>query len=156
MSITRTFQWVAFATLAATSSARPESANHYLAAPEKYEGKTIKLDVRVVRPVPWTSPVEGVRFFFAFTEDKRHNALAGGILVAVPATESEKFVDEYSLRATANSETLRGVFRSAPTRKEDVRVYFVDYEGRCNDFLSKTEGMTLDPQTPARRIPRGR
>lgn len=156
MKMTRVFQWIGFATLTATSNASSESANHYLAAPEKYEGKTIKLDVRVVRPVPWTSPVEGVRFFYAFTEDERHNALAGGILVAVPATESEKFVDEFSLRATAKSETLRGVFRSAPTRKQGVRVYFVDYEGRCNDLLSKTEGMTLEPQTPRRRIPKGR
>ncbi|HPA16602.1 MAG TPA: hypothetical protein PLU30_02555 [Verrucomicrobiae bacterium] len=133
------------AILCAAPTAHPESANHYLASPEKYEGKSVKLDVRVVRPVRWTSPLEGIRFFHAFTEDKQHNALAGAILVAVPSSAAERFVGEYSLSATAHSETLRGILRSVSTRNKRVpRVYLVDYGGQCADILAKNRGVALD------------
>lgn len=135
--------------LGAAVAASAESANHYLANPEKYEGKQVKLDVRVIRPVPWKSPVEDIRFFHAFTEDKKQNALAGVILVAVPATEAEKFTGEYSLSATTKSETLRGVFRSMPTRNKRVpRAYLIDYEGRCTDIIAKYKDITLDADVP--------
>lgn len=145
---------IAIAILFAAAAAYGESANYYLATPEKYEGKNIKLDVRVVRPVHWTSPVEGIRFFHVFTEDKRHNALAGAMLVAVAAGQAEKFVDEYGLRATTASETMRGVLRSALTQKKGgSKLYFVDYEGKCADILVKVGAITLgeEESSPAGR-----
>lgn len=137
---------LALATLVGTSAIAPaESANHYLATPEKFEGKTVKLDVRVIRPVPWTSPVDEIRFFHAFTEDKKQNALAGVILIAVPTPRVEKFTDDYSMSATRKSETLRGVLLSVPTRsKKKPSVYIIDYEGLCADIIAKRKGITLD------------
>ncbi|MCC6355927.1 MAG: hypothetical protein IT577_18725 [Verrucomicrobiae bacterium] len=139
------------ALLAASAAASAESANHYLANPEQWEGKQIKLDVRVVRPVPWQSPVEDLRFFHAFTEDKKQNALAGMILIAVPATDVKKFTDEYSLSATRASESLRGILRSTPTRNaKRPRVFFVDYAGRCADIIAKHKGLNLDAESGSR------
>ncbi len=151
MRTTRTLTLILAVSLGAAPLAPAESANHYLADPGKYEGKQVKLDVRVVRPVPWTSPIEAIRFFHAFTEDKKRNALAGVILVAVPASEVDRFTDEYSMSATRRSETLRGVFRSMPTRStRKPRVYLIDYQGRCADILAKHQGVAIEAETPER------
>lgn len=140
----------AAAWLGVAANASAESANRYLATPDQYAGKEIKLDVICVRPVRLTSPVPGVRWFHAFTEDDKKNALGGVILIALPDSAVDKFVKEFGLTNEGRTETLRGILHALPNRANPaVKVWFVDYKGLNADLITKHKDAGIDSVEPS-------
>jgi hypothetical protein len=64
-------------------------------APQTHEDKEVTVDVSMVKPVLWKSPLEDVSFFHALTIDRTVHKGGGTILVAVPAADAEKFAKKY-------------------------------------------------------------
>jgi hypothetical protein len=133
-----------------------DSANQILATPERYAGQEIKVDVICVRPVRITSPVPGVRWFHAFTEDEKKHALGGVILVALPDSAVDKFVKEFGLTNEGRTETLRGILHAMPNRtNRALKIWFVDYKGLNADLIAKHKDAGLDSVEPSALPPAG-
>lgn len=63
--------------------------------PKSHVDKEVSLDVSMVKPVSWKSPIEDIAFFHAMTIDRTEDKSGGSILVAVPAADAEKFAKKF-------------------------------------------------------------
>ena len=63
--------------------------------PQAHVGKEVTVDVSMVKPVHWKSPVKELAFFHALTIDRSDNRSGGWILVAVAAEDAMKFAKKY-------------------------------------------------------------
>jgi hypothetical protein len=91
------------------------TAEFILSNPGEYQGKEVTLDVAMVQPVKWVSPLTDYAFFHAMTFDRRDDKFGGGILVAVPSGESASFAKKYgtNFEGRNNSRTMRGTLVAA-------------------------------------------
>jgi hypothetical protein len=80
--------------------------------PNSHVGKEVTVDVSMVKPVAWKSPVDDIAFFQALTIDRREDKSGGTILVAVPAADSEKFAKRYGMNfeGRGDKDRLDGTF----------------------------------------------
>lgn len=79
-------------------SAQAESkrtAEYYLTTPATFEGKEVTLDVAMVKPVQWKSPLPEIAFFHAATIDRVDRKPGGEIMVAIPSANAEAFARKY-------------------------------------------------------------
>lgn len=86
------------ALLAAGSIVNADSkrtADYLRIAPQTHENKEVTVDVSMVKPAHWKSPLETVSFFHALTIDRTEDKSGGVILVAVPGVAAEKFAKKY-------------------------------------------------------------
>lgn len=86
------------ALLAAGSFVNAQSkrtADYLRLAPQTHADKEVSVDVSLVKPVRWKSPLEDVAFFHALTIDRTTDKGGGIILVAVPVADAEKFTKKY-------------------------------------------------------------
>ncbi len=88
------------------------TADYLRLDPASHLDKKVTLDVSLVKPVHWKSPVEGVAFFHAFTVDRTEDKSGGSILVAVPAADAEKFAKKYgtNFESRNDKDRLTGTF----------------------------------------------
>ncbi len=88
------------------------TAEFILSDPKAYEGKEVTLDVAMVKPVKWVSPLPEYAFFHAVTLDRRDRKPGGTILVAIPADTSAAFAKKYGtdFEGRNNMTSLRGSF----------------------------------------------
>ena len=88
------------------------TAEYLLLDPGSHAGKKVTVDVSMVKPVNWKSPVEDVAFFHALTIDRRESKSGGTILVAVPAADAEKFAKKYGMNfdGRGDKDRLDGTF----------------------------------------------
>lgn len=63
--------------------------------PQNHLDKEVTVDVSMVKPVHWKSPLPDVAFFHALTIDRTEDKAGGSILVAVDAAEAGKFAKKY-------------------------------------------------------------
>jgi hypothetical protein len=129
------------------------TADYYRAKSSEFEGQEIKLKVSHVKPFHFKSAIPDLRFFHAFTYDKKDNVYGGWIVVAVPAGEASAFVEEFGThpdgsgprdRAKPKTEYLTGTFRA-----DAKRLWFVDYKGLCKELLdARRQEFMLDPAGP--------
>lgn len=103
------------ALLAAVSFANAESkrtADFLRLAPQTHENKEVTVDVSMVKPVHWKSPLEDVSFFHALTIDRTVHKGGGTILVAVPTADAEKFAKKYgtNFEGRNDMDKLTGTF----------------------------------------------
>jgi hypothetical protein len=63
--------------------------------PKAHVDKEVTLDVSMVKPVHWKSPIDEISFFHALTIDRTEDKSGGSILVAVPAVDALKFAKRY-------------------------------------------------------------
>ena len=111
----KTFLILLIGFCAITSAARvhadsKRTAEFILSDPTKYQGREVTLDVAMVQPVKWVSPLSDYAFFHAVTLDRRDDNFGGAILVAVPAAESTAFAKKYGtdFEGRNNTRSLRG------------------------------------------------
>lgn len=108
-------------------------ANYYLATPDKFEGKNVKLDISKLQPAHFQSPSPELMFYRADTRDNWTHRHGGSILVAVLKSDSEKFAKKYGVVRQNDTTSLNGTFLSMPNRvpfgKGMARQYFVDTTG---------------------------
>lgn len=134
--------------LASTVVASADSkrtAEFILSDPKAYQDQPVTLDVAMVKPVRWISPLPEIAFFHALTIDRRDKKPGGAILVAVPSGDSAKFAKKYGtdFEGKNSSTTLRGTFIAVGAREEKGRgVWVVDTTGRL-DALIKERKATL-------------
>ena len=90
------FTVVAMLTAGSFVSAQSKRTADFLRlAPQTHVDKEVTVDVSMVKPVRWKSPLEDVLFFHALTIDRTVDKGGGTILVAVPAADAEKFAKKY-------------------------------------------------------------
>jgi hypothetical protein len=101
---------IATGTLGYAGSKR--TADYLRLDPTSHLDKEVTLDVSMVKPVHWKSPVEGVAFFHALTVDRTEDKSGGSILVAVPAADAEKFAKKYgtTFESRNDKNRLKGTF----------------------------------------------
>lgn len=80
--------------------------------PKSHVDKEVTLDVSMVKPVHWKSPIEDLVFFQAMTIDRTEDKSGGSILVAVLATDAEKFAKKYGMNfdGRGDKDKLVGTF----------------------------------------------
>jgi hypothetical protein len=109
------------------------TAKFILSDPRAYEGKEITLDVAMVHPVKWVSPMANFAFFHARTLDRRDRKPGGSILVAVPADKSAAFAKKYgtNFEGRNQSTTLRGTLVAVGGSKQRPRpgIWIIDTTG---------------------------
>jgi hypothetical protein len=101
--------------LAASSLALADSkrtAEYLLIDPKSHVEQEVTLDVSLVKPVHWKSPLDEVSFFHALTIDRTDDKFGGAILVAVPSEDAAKFAKKYGMdfEGRNSTTTLRGTF----------------------------------------------
>ena len=84
---------IASATLGHAQSKR--TAEFLRLDPKSHVDKEVTVDVSMVKPVHWKSPIAEISFFQALTIDRTEDKSGGSILVAVPAVDAEKFAKKY-------------------------------------------------------------
>jgi hypothetical protein len=136
------------------------TADYYLISPKEYEGKSISLDVAMVKPVLRASPLPGIQFFEARTFDQLNHNWGGSMLIAVLQADAKAFARKYGttvdgirrpnvLAARTNrlmgTLLIAGEARQAPLGGGKPRhqrphprpglALFVDYEGKCQELI---------------------
>jgi len=122
------------------------TAEYYLITPTDFEGKEVTLDVAFVKPTHWKSPIPELAFFYALTLDRRDNRFGGGILVAIPSGDAEKFAKKYGtdFEGRSESNTLKGMFMAAPGGKDrHGKVWLVDTTGKVAELI-KQRRLTIE------------
>ncbi|GAB4170170.1 MAG: hypothetical protein Fur0032_08960 [Terrimicrobiaceae bacterium] len=118
------------------------TAEFLLSDPKTYEGREVTLDVAMVRPVQWVSPLPDYAFFHAMTIDRTDGKGGGAILVALPTSESAAFAKKYGtdFEGRNNKTTLRGKFMAAGGNHHR-KVWIVD---TTNELETKLRDMKKD------------
>lgn len=118
------------------------TAEYLLSSPSEFEGKQVTLDVAMVQPVKWKSPLPEVAFFHAMTLDRVDHKPGGAILVAVPSAESAAFARKYGtdFEGRADSDPLKGAFIASGPR----RVWVIDMTGRLPQLLAERKATLPD------------
>lgn len=132
-------------TLVSADSKR--TAEFLLSDPKAYQDQSITLDVAMVKPVRWISPLPEIAFFHALTIDRRDKKPGGGILVAVPSGESAQFAKKYGtdFERRNSSTTLRGTFIAAGGRGPGHRaVWVIDTTGKLDSLLKERKAALPD------------
>ncbi|MGB0743529.1 MAG: hypothetical protein ACPGSB_03285 [Opitutales bacterium] len=120
----------------AGTEAGDDSALYYRNNPEKYDGKTVDIDVAFVTRINRRNSVEGLVFFVAHTVDDENNTRGGAIIVAVLDDDIEKFMRKYGTsierksRGDIDTERLRGTFHQL----KGGRVY-IDESGEAHELI---------------------
>jgi hypothetical protein len=86
---------LAFASVSVGFADSKRTADYLRINPASHVDKKVTVDVTMVKPVSWKSPVDGISFFHASTLDRTDKKFGGVILVAVPSDEAEKFAKKY-------------------------------------------------------------
>lgn len=118
------------------------TAEYILSNPAAYEGKAVTLDVSMVKPVHWKSPLPEFQFFHALTLDRQARQPGGAILVAIPASESSSFAKKYGMNFEGrhNSTTLRGTLvAAARPGPRHLRIFLVDTTGNLLTSIEKAK-----------------
>ena len=114
------------------------TAKYILNNSAQYEGKEVSLDVAFLELVHWKSPDPKIGFVRARTKDRINGSDGGFILVAIPASDAEKFTRKYGLSTSRrDTDTLRGVLNSARVRgaKRGNGVWVLDTTRHLQDLL---------------------
>lgn len=133
------------------------TAEYILANSAEYEGKEVTLDVALVQPVHWKSPIAELAFFHAITIDRREDRAGGQILVAIPAADSGKFSKKYGMNFEGrnHSEMLKGTLLAAPGRGPGnvghPRVWFLDTTGTAAELI-KAKKLELADEGPGEKM----
>ena len=124
---------------AAASADSKRTAEFLLSDPKAYQDQPVTLDVAMVKPVRWVSPLPEIAFFQALTIDRSDKKPGGGILVAVPSGESAKFAKKYGtdFKGRNSSTTLRGTLIAAggPGNPGHRGIWVIDTTGRLESLL---------------------
>lgn len=103
----------ALITLASPGFADSKRTADYLRIePTKHVDKEVTVDVLMVHPTHWKSPVAELAFFHATTIDRTDKNVSGTILVAVAADEAADFAKKYGTdyEGKNNRHALTGKF----------------------------------------------
>lgn len=135
-----TVAYISMILLAVSSAAFSESkktADFLRLDPKSHADKEVTVDVSMVKPVRWKSPVEDIAFFHALTIDRDGDKSGGAILVAVPAADSEKFAKKYGMNFEGRKDktTLRGIFILA-SRGGPSGLWMIDTTGKIPLLLA--------------------
>lgn len=111
-TLTKLTALILMASCALGFSESKRTAEYLRLAPDSHVGKKVTVDVSMVKPVGWKSPVDNIAFFQVLTIDRRDDKSGGAILVAVPAADSEKFAKKYGMNfeGRGDSDRLEGLF----------------------------------------------
>lgn len=128
---------VVAAVLGFTSTGRADSkrtAEYLLTAPNEHKDAEVTVDVALVKPVHWVSPIPDTSFFHAMTIDRSDRKGGGTILVAVPTSEAQSFTRKYGtdFEGRYESNSLKGQFISvgAKDSKGPGRFWLIDTTGK--------------------------
>lgn len=113
------------------------TAEFILSDPKTYEGQQVTLDVALVKPVHWVSPLPDFAFFHALTIDRTDGRPGGGILVAIPASESASFAKKYGTDFEGRNDktTLRGAFIAIGGGHRPGKIWIVDTTGELENKM---------------------
>jgi hypothetical protein len=148
---------VLISTVVASADSK-RTAEFILSDPKAYQDQPVTLDVAMVKPVRWISPLPEIAFFHALTIDRSDKEPGGGILVAVPSGDSAKFAKKYGtdFDGKRSSTTLRGTFIAVGGRDHGHRgVWVVDTTGKL-DSLIKERKATLPDDGNGEQMGEGR
>ncbi len=132
-----------FGSLAASPAADSKrTAEYLLSSPLSFEGKSVTLDVAMVKPARWKSPIAEVTFFHAMTMDRVDRKPGGDILVAVPTAEAASFAKKYGtdFEGRFDSDSLKGMLMAAGPRK----VWMIDTTGQLQKLMAEHKVMLPD------------
>ena len=120
-------------------AADDRTASGILSDPYTYENKPVTLDVAVVRPVHFQSPLPQLAFFRAMTMDRSSRKPSGEIMVVVAADQSEKFAKKYGTEFTRFQSTpLKGTLLASPGREEGRgKVWLIDTTGQAAELIQQ-------------------
>jgi len=149
------------ATLTAGTPSK-KTAKYILSLPSQYEGKEVQLDVAMVKPIHRKIRVSELAFFHAMTYDKANKSPGGEILVAILASDAEKFVKKYGLdregKKNPDTTLLKGTFMTMPGGLGKRggpdgrcgplgRIWFVDTTGKAAELI-KANKLSMDDDAP--------
>ncbi len=132
-----------FGSLAASQAADSKrTAEYLLSSPLSHEGKTVTLDVAMVRPARWKSPFVEVTFFHAMTMDRMDRKPGGEILVAVPTAGAASFAKKYGtdFEGRFESDSLKGLFMASGPR----RIWVIDTTGQLEKLMADRKAALPD------------
>ncbi|MEI6279797.1 MAG: hypothetical protein WCQ16_10530 [Verrucomicrobiae bacterium] len=129
---------VALAPLLHASDSK-RTADYLLITPTAFEGKEVTLDVSFVKPAHWKSPVPELAFFHALTMDRQDRKPGGEILVVVASETAAKFAKKYGtdFEGRNESNSLKGIFLSAPGGNHRGKAWLVDTTGKVADLIKQ-------------------
>lgn len=113
------------------------TAEYLLTSPSSHKDTDVTVDVALVKPVNWVSPVADTSFFRVVTLDRSDRKFGGEILVAVPSGEAERFAKKYGtdFEGRYESDSLKGTFLSAG-RKDGGNFWLIDTTGKLKDAIA--------------------
>ncbi len=145
---------VCIVTLISTLNLAADTANQILANPDKYKGKEVSLDVALLRPIRWASPVDDFAIFHAMTYDKREKAPGGEILIVVPESSREELVRRYGVavdgnRRNVSTRSLRGNLQT--TRGGAGGLFYLDLtDGAAAEIITE-QAVKIRPRAHSAR-----
>jgi hypothetical protein len=160
---------ITVALLAAGSIANAKSkrtADFLRIAPQEHADKEVTVDVSMVKPIHWKSPLEDVAFFHALTIDRTEDKGGGTILVAVPTADAEKFAKKYGMNFDGRNDKdkLTGTFLLV-SGKGQSGLWVIDTTGKLAQLIKDKKLMMPDaakmadgaepnpgPRRPLRRL----
>ncbi len=135
---------------AIASAESKRTAEFLLSDPKAHQDQSVTVDVAMVKPVRWVSPLPEIAFFQALTIDRSDKKPGGGILVAVPSGDSAKFAKKYGtdFEGRNSSTILKGVFLAAGGQGHHGHrgVWIIDTTGRLESLL-KDRKVTLPDES---------
>ncbi len=128
------------------------TAEFLLSDPKAYQDQSVIVDVAMVKPVRWVSPLPEIAFFHALTIDRSDKKPGGGILVAVPSVDSAKFAKKYGtdFEDKNSSATLKGTLIAAGGNEHHGHrgVWVIDTTGRLETLIKDRKVAIPDESGP--------
>lgn len=133
--------------------------------PASHVDKDVTVDVSMVKPVHWKSPLPDVAFFQALTIDRTEDKSGGSILVAIAASEAEKFAKKYgtNFEGRNDKDKLTGKFVLV-SGNGPSGLWIIDTTGKITQLIKDKKLMLPDaakepgdfnrPLAPRRRLGR--
>ena len=117
------------------------TAEYLLSTPFQFEGKEVTLDVAFVKPVHWKSPISEIAFFHAITLDRLDHKPGGEIMVVIPSEDAAKFSKKFgaSFEGRNESNSLKGIFTTAPGGRDGRKVWLLDTTGKIGDLVKQNK-----------------
>ena len=116
------------------------TAEYLLTSPSSHQDSDVTVDVALVKPVHWVSPVADTSFFRVMTLDRSDRKFGGEILVAVPSSEAERFAKKYGtdFEGRYESDSLKGTFLSVGRKdaRDGGRFWLIDTTGKLKDAIA--------------------
>ncbi|MEX1117564.1 MAG: hypothetical protein WEB60_02105 [Terrimicrobiaceae bacterium] len=147
---------------ALVSADSKRTAEFLLSNPKAYQDQSVTVDVALVKPVRWVSPIPELAFFHALTIDRSDKKPGGGILVAVPSGDSAKFAKKYGtdFEGKNSSTMLKGTFLAAGGGGHAGHrgVWVIDTTGKLETLIKDRKISIPDEPSPGpagRDRPRG-